>query len=1304
MDLNMLHSLGFYIQVKRSTGATKADFESAPDYHDFLKDIEQTAVGGAMFGGFTAEKPLIPLDDITLTQVQYGDAITQMFDGGLACMQLSLPYPPLPVVTAPQPDISYFQNYLETIDGDPRTKSDVESVMERINSLLAEKNASEQRVNGLVVGRVQSGKTRNYVGLMLKAVDEGWNVIIVLTSSNTALADQTEGRIKEDFAKSAVHSQIPLVFRSQNAAISPTHLLSPGNISFYWGVAMKESHNLENLLVWLRQNADIAPKMRIMIIDDEADNATPDSNTRKNIQLSESEIDELVEAIREEDGDGRNYSWLADWIVSIQDDLTAKQTGAENDPGSKDDERIKALSTILRQGGMTVAEKCNAILGNDEFCELLNLGTYHEGDELVDLKQDILHYFNGKGKGFRSAGTFLKFLNTLLAIAVERSAINKKICELIDRVQGNDGYTFQFGRCAYVAYTATPYANILNERPGETPLYADFIKSLTTSPQYFGLDKIFGRDYKKPKPNMGIVEDILDDEKRYILNPLQELKDPQTGKILEVEIGADLRCSCAKEGKELPWTSMTTAIAWAFCTAGARRHRRLTKVVPGIENDSSLSADEKSRKLKRLDHRWTTMMVNLSMKTTTHGDLHEKITAYLTYRCAALESKQLFIDECSQTWDTLTKAYAKADFDKSFNDGTDETYGEIEDYPQWSEIADDVRYFIDGWNDNRVHAIVINSDLNHGVNHAAQNRYNQAEGYANTLPDDHLWIVIGGNTIGRGLTLTGLTVSYFDRVRKTVAVDTMTQMGRWFGYRKFYELLPRVWMTSDTVKEMKRTAYIEGSMHENMREKFNQGCSPSDPAHYMKIYCWTRKLTGRARAQASLSGSMGLMSTTDKISIKQNDVSAIYDLAHGFVNGLGPQVVRDEAEYGKYGKFPLWANVDKYAVKQYLESLLPYCPEDTKRVLKAVMREIDVTESDDPQNLKWCVVIGEPAAHRGESYLIVDGCPKIFSGNPETAKTDSGVARYGSVRSDMAFYAMIPQWCINYTDAEMVEDGMADVIKKAKDVNGNPLPVVSNVLAGYDGATLEDKLRAMVKDVKDHPEKPVPSAVRGCLKEGERNRSTIEYREAVYSAAGHKNPILQLYLLTPPNGADPTDKPLIAHAFYWPGHSPDDFSLVSIGMKPEPKNPTLKQFFKQVEDVLAQNGFPMSVQRLKAKVLEAFPGCKESFFDAHIAQIDGGAKYAKVPGKDAYYHMDWTLDPVVQIRQFVLERAAEILLDHQPHERNALAGQIFAENPRLEGLFNPESSADKSATFVDALLPQFGIMKVCGKPITYQIP
>jgi len=241
----------------------------------------------------------------------------------------------------------------------------------------------------------------------------------------------------------------------------------------------------------------------------------------------------------------------------------------------------------------------------------------------------------------------------------------------------------------------------------------------------------------------------------------------------------------------------------------------------------------------------------------------------------------------------------------------------------------------------------------------------------------------------------------------------------------------------------------------------------------------------------------------------------------------------------------------------------------------------------------------------------------------------------------------------------------------------------------------------LVKDVMDHPEKPVPSAIRGCLPEGVRNRSTREYREAVYSNAGHKNPILQLYLLTPPNGADPTDKPLIAHAFYWPGHSPDEFSLVSIGMEPASKNPSPKQFYKTVADVLANNGFPMSVQRLKTKVQETLPGCKDAFFDANIAKAGGNAKYAKVPGKDAYYHVDWASDPVAKIRQFVLECAVEILQDHQSHKMNELAVSVLAANPKLEGLFNPKSKAERDAVFADENLPQFGIVKN-GKSLTIQ--
>lgn len=58
-----------------------------------------------------------------------------------------------------------------------------------------------------------------------------------------------------------------------------------------------------------------------------------------------------------------------------------------------------------------------------------------------------------------------------------------------------------------------------------------------------------------------------------------------------------------------------------------------------------------------------------------------------------------------------------------------------------------------------------------------------------------IYIVIGGNVLSRGLTLEGLTVSFF--VRSASAYDTLLQMGRWFGYRHGYADLPRVWMTDE---------------------------------------------------------------------------------------------------------------------------------------------------------------------------------------------------------------------------------------------------------------------------------------------------------------------------------------------------------------------------------------------------------------------------------------------------------------------------------------------------------------------------
>jgi hypothetical protein len=56
-------------------------------------------------------------------------------------------------------------------------------------------------------------------------------------------------------------------------------------------------------------------------------------------------------------------------------------------------------------------------------------------------------------------------------------------------------------------------------------------------------------------------------------------------------------------------------------------------------------------------------------------------------------------------------------------------------------------------------------------------------------------IAVGGYSLSRGLTLEGLTTTYF--LRNSMMYDTLMQMGRWFGYREGYEDLCRIWMTEE---------------------------------------------------------------------------------------------------------------------------------------------------------------------------------------------------------------------------------------------------------------------------------------------------------------------------------------------------------------------------------------------------------------------------------------------------------------------------------------------------------------------------
>jgi len=59
-------------------------------------------------------------------------------------------------------------------------------------------------------------------------------------------------------------------------------------------------------------------------------------------------------------------------------------------------------------------------------------------------------------------------------------------------------------------------------------------------------------------------------------------------------------------------------------------------------------------------------------------------------------------------------------------------------------------------------------------------------------------IAIGGEKLSRGLTLEGLTVSYY--LRASRMYDTLMQMGRWFGFRPGYIDLCRLYTSEELVK------------------------------------------------------------------------------------------------------------------------------------------------------------------------------------------------------------------------------------------------------------------------------------------------------------------------------------------------------------------------------------------------------------------------------------------------------------------------------------------------------------------------
>jgi hypothetical protein len=97
--------------------------------------------------------------------------------------------------------------------------------------------------------------------------------------------------------------------------------------------------------------------------------------------------------------------------------------------------------------------------------------------------------------------------------------------------------------------------------------------------------------------------------------------------------------------------------------------------------------------------------------------------------------------------------------------------------------------------------------------------------YAAHLQEGLRVVAVGGNSLSRGLTLEGLSTSYF--YRNSQMYDTLLQMGRWFGYRDTYADVCRLWLTEEAQHWYTHITAATAEMRSEIRRMRNLGLTPS---------------------------------------------------------------------------------------------------------------------------------------------------------------------------------------------------------------------------------------------------------------------------------------------------------------------------------------------------------------------------------------------------------------------------------------------------------------------------------------------
>lgn len=148
------------------------------------------------------------------------------------------------------------------------------------------------RSPGMLLGKIQSGKTRAFLGVIARAFDRGYNVAIILTKNNVSLTQQTLTRVKDDFGEFIAAEEV-LVDDIMALPDLETYELNKRLIL----IVKKEDDNMDRLLDAFETKYPELQNRKVLIIDDEADYASV-SSTKKNGILGVGTVGKQIDQLR----------------------------------------------------------------------------------------------------------------------------------------------------------------------------------------------------------------------------------------------------------------------------------------------------------------------------------------------------------------------------------------------------------------------------------------------------------------------------------------------------------------------------------------------------------------------------------------------------------------------------------------------------------------------------------------------------------------------------------------------------------------------------------------------------------------------------------------------------------------------------------------------------------------------------------------------------------------------------------------------------------------------------------------------